>query len=179
MGVELKFNHADFRLLSRRVVEELRGCKESNLLLRGLIPQLGFPSALVYYDRHARFAGETKYPISKMISLAVNGITSFTAMPLKIITVLGMSHISIQLWAGRMGADSPSFSRCRRYPRLGFHRDSALYAGRNTTAMPWSYRAVSRQDVRGSEGQASIHRREELVVNRSAEAGTGYLRCEA
>ena len=90
MGVELKFNHADFRLLSRRVVEELRSCKESNLLLRGLIPQLGFPSALVYYDRHERFAGETKYPISKMISLAVNGITSFTAVPLKIITVLGM-----------------------------------------------------------------------------------------
>jgi glycosyltransferase involved in cell wall biosynthesis len=90
MGVELKFNHADFRLLSRRVVEELRGCKEGNLLLRGLIPQLGFPSALVYYDRHARFAGETSYPLSKMISLAVNGITSFTAMPLKIITVLGI-----------------------------------------------------------------------------------------
>jgi glycosyltransferase involved in cell wall biosynthesis len=90
MGVELKFNHADFRLLSRRVVEELRSCKESNLLLRGLIPQLGFPSALVYYERHERFAGETKYPISKMISLAVSGITSFTAIPLKIITVLGM-----------------------------------------------------------------------------------------
>jgi len=90
MGVELKFNHADFRLLSRRVVEELRSCKESNLLLRGLIPQLGFPSAVVYYDRHARRAGETSYPISKMVSLAVNGITSFTAMPLKIITVLGM-----------------------------------------------------------------------------------------
>jgi glycosyltransferase involved in cell wall biosynthesis len=90
MGVELKFNHADFRLLSRRVVEELRGCKEGNLLLRGLIPQLGFPSALVYYDRHARYAGETKYPLSKMISLAVDGITSFTAVPLKIITVLGI-----------------------------------------------------------------------------------------
>ena len=90
MGVELKFNHPDFRLLSRRVVEELRGCKEGNLLLRGLIPQLGFPSAVVYHDRHARHAGETSYPISKMVSLAINGITSFTAMPLKIITVLGM-----------------------------------------------------------------------------------------
>jgi glycosyltransferase involved in cell wall biosynthesis len=90
MGVQLMFNHGDFRLLSRRVIEELRRCKESNLLLRGLIPQLGFSSALVYYDRHARFAGETKYPISKMISLALNGITSFTEIPLKIITVLGM-----------------------------------------------------------------------------------------
>jgi glycosyltransferase involved in cell wall biosynthesis len=90
MGVQLMFNHADFRLLSRRVVEELRNYKETNLLLRGLIPQLGFPSALVYYDRHTRFAGESKYPISKMVSLAVNGITSFTEIPLKTITVLGM-----------------------------------------------------------------------------------------
>ncbi len=90
LGVELKFNHADFRLLSRRVVEELRTCKEHNLLLRGLIPQLGFPSAAVFYDRQARFAGESQYSIPKMISLAVNGITSFTEIPLKVITVLGM-----------------------------------------------------------------------------------------
>ena len=90
MGVELMFNHADFRLLSRRVVDELRKCKESNLLLRGLIPQLGFPSELVYYDRLTRFAGESKYPITKMISLALNGITSFTEIPLKIITIIGM-----------------------------------------------------------------------------------------
>lgn len=90
MGVELMFNHADFRLLSRRVVEELRSCKESNLLLRGLIPQLGFPSSLVYYDRQVRFAGESQYPISKMLSLAMNGITSFTELPLKAITALGM-----------------------------------------------------------------------------------------
>lgn len=103
MGVQLMFNHADFRLLSRRVVEELRSCKETNLLLRGLIPQLGFPSELVYYDRHARFAGETKYSISKMISLAVNGITSFTEMPLKFITLLGMFvslfSFGLAIWA--------------------------------------------------------------------------------
>jgi glycosyltransferase involved in cell wall biosynthesis len=90
MGVELMFNHADYRLLSRRVVEELRNYKETNLLLRGLIPQLGFQYELVYYDRHARYAGETKYTVSKMVSLALVGITSFTEIPLKIITVLGM-----------------------------------------------------------------------------------------
>ncbi|MGA3344243.1 MAG: glycosyltransferase family 2 protein, partial [Terracidiphilus sp.] len=90
MGVELMFNHADFRLMSRRVVEELRSCKESNLLLRGLVPQLGFPSSIVYYDRQGRSAGETKYTLSKMVSMAVNGITSFTEIPLKIITLLGM-----------------------------------------------------------------------------------------
>jgi polyisoprenyl-phosphate glycosyltransferase len=103
MGVQLIFNHADFRLLSRRVVEELRNCKESNLLLRGLIPQLGFPSALVYYDRHTRFAGDSKYPFSKMASLALNGITSFTEIPLRFITVLGMLislfSFGLALWA--------------------------------------------------------------------------------
>ncbi len=103
MGVELMFNHADFRLLSRRVVDELRKCKESNLLLRGLIPQLGFPSELVYYDRLARFAGESKYPITKMIALALNGITSFTEIPLKIITIIGMMvslfSFGLAVWA--------------------------------------------------------------------------------
>jgi len=90
MGVKLLFNHADFRLLSRRVVEELRHCKESDLLLRGLIPQLGFRSELVYYDRHARYAGETKYSVSKMLAMALNGIISFTEIPLQVITVLGL-----------------------------------------------------------------------------------------
>ncbi len=90
LGVKLVFNHADFRLLSRRVVEALRAFKETNLFLRGLIPQLGFRSALVYYDRQARTAGETKYPLGKMISLAINGIVSFTDVPLKAITVLGL-----------------------------------------------------------------------------------------
>jgi glycosyltransferase involved in cell wall biosynthesis len=90
MGVNLIFNHADYRLLSRRVVEELRGCKETNMLLRGLIPQLGFPSTVVHYDQLERYAGETKYTVSKMVSMALSGITSFTEMPLKAITVLGM-----------------------------------------------------------------------------------------
>jgi glycosyltransferase involved in cell wall biosynthesis len=103
MGVELIFNHADFRLLSRRVVEELRSCKESNLLLRGLIPQLGFPSSIVYYDRHSRYAGESQYSIKKMVSLALNGITSFTEIPLKAITILGLLislfSFGLAIWA--------------------------------------------------------------------------------
>lgn len=105
LGVNLMFNHADFRLLSRRVVEELRTCNETNLLLRGLIPQLGFRSALVYYDRQERFAGETKYSIPKMLSLAVNGITSFTEVPLKVITVLGalVSLVSFGMAAWALG----------------------------------------------------------------------------
>lgn len=90
MGVQIVFNHADFRLLGRRVVEELRHCNESNLLLRGLVPQLGFRSACVYYERQMRRAGETKYSVSKMLSLAITGITSFSEIPLKIITVIGL-----------------------------------------------------------------------------------------
>ncbi len=90
MGVQLIFNHADYRLLTRRVVEELRGYKETNVFLRGLIPQLGFNSAVVYYDRQKRLAGESKYSLSKMLALAVEGITSFSDIPLKVITVLGL-----------------------------------------------------------------------------------------
>jgi glycosyltransferase involved in cell wall biosynthesis len=103
MGVKLVFNHADFRLLSRRVVEQLRNCNESNLLLRGLIPQLGFRSASVYYNRQVRFAGKTKYSLSKMLSLALTGVTSFTEIPLKVITVLGMLvslfSFGLAIWA--------------------------------------------------------------------------------
>jgi glycosyltransferase involved in cell wall biosynthesis len=90
IGVQLIFNHADYRLLSRRVIETLRSYKETNIFLRGLIPQLGFNSALVYYDRQERLAGLSKYPFSKMLALAVEGITSFSDIPLKIITVLGL-----------------------------------------------------------------------------------------
>ena len=103
MGVQLVFNHADFRLMSRRVVEQLRVCNESNLLLRGLIPQLGFRSANVYYNRQIRFAGKTSYSFSRMLSLAVTGITSFTEIPLKVITVLGvlvsLFSFGLAIWA--------------------------------------------------------------------------------
>ena len=90
LGVKLIHNHADYRLLSRRVVEVLRRYEERNIFLRGLIPQLGFQSAIVYYDRRERFAGVSKYPLSKMIGLAIEGITSFSDIPLKIITILGL-----------------------------------------------------------------------------------------
>jgi len=90
MGVHLVFNHADYRLLSRPVIEALRAYKETNLFLRGLIPQLGFRSAQVCYDRQERFAGESKYTLSKMLALAIEGVTSFSEVPLRAITVLGL-----------------------------------------------------------------------------------------
>ena len=83
------FNHADYRLLSRRAIETLKQFGERNLFLRGIIPQLGFNSSVVDDDRQERVAGESKYPVRKMLSFAFEGITSFSAGPLKLITLLG------------------------------------------------------------------------------------------
>ena len=103
MGVKLVPNHADYRLLSRRVVEVLRSYREVNLFLRGLIPQLGFRSAHVYYDRHERFAGVSKYPVSKMMALAIEGITSFSDFPLRVITLLGLLVSAVSFGFGIWG----------------------------------------------------------------------------
>ncbi len=89
MGVPLVYNHADFRLISKQILNELQKYQEVNLFLRGLFPQMGYTSAQVFYTRKKRMAGESKYPFFKMLKLAVNGITSFTNYPLKIITALG------------------------------------------------------------------------------------------
>ena len=89
-GVEVVFNHADYRLMSKRVAQALLSYKEVNLFLRGIVPQIGFKSATVEYDRGERFAGESKYPLSKMLGLAVDGITSFSTKPLNMILVFGI-----------------------------------------------------------------------------------------
>lgn len=90
MGVQIVYNHADYRLMSRRAVESLRGYDETHLFLRGLVPQLGYKGAIVEFDRAERFAGESKYPLTKMLSLAWQGVTSFSAYPLRLITGIGM-----------------------------------------------------------------------------------------
>jgi glycosyltransferase involved in cell wall biosynthesis len=89
MGVDIIPNHADYRLMSSRVLDALAGYGEVNLFLRGIIPHMGFKSSIVYYSRAERIAGKTHYPLGKMISLAIDGITSFSVRPLRIITVLG------------------------------------------------------------------------------------------
>jgi len=88
--VEVVFNHADYRLLSRRALESLADYGESNLFLRGIIPMLGYKSDVVTYERGERFAGESKYPISKMLALAVDGITSLSIKPLRLILGMGI-----------------------------------------------------------------------------------------
>lgn len=89
-GVETVFNHADYRLTSKRVLESLSEFSEVNLFLRGIFPIMGYQSSIVEYERNERFAGESKYPLKKMISFAWEGITSFTVTPLKAISVMGI-----------------------------------------------------------------------------------------
>lgn len=90
MGVDIIPDHADYRLMSSRVLNALEGYGEVNLFLRGIIPQLGFKQSVVYYSRAEREAGTTHYPLSKMLSLAIDGVTSFSVRPLRLITVLGL-----------------------------------------------------------------------------------------
>ena len=90
LGVDIVFNHADYRLMSKRALEALAEYREVNLFLRGIVPLIGYRSDYVYYDRHERFAGESKYPLKKMISFALDGITSFSVKPLKLISNLGI-----------------------------------------------------------------------------------------
>lgn len=103
LGVEIVFNHADYRLMSRRAIEALREFPESNVFLRGMIPQLGFQSAKVEYSRLERFAGESKYPLGKMLALAWQGVTSFSVVPLRTITTLGLCvsilSLAMGMWA--------------------------------------------------------------------------------
>lgn len=91
MGVEVVFNHADYRLISSRVLKEFANFKEVNLFLRGLIPLVGFKSTSVYYVRHERMAGESHYPLAKMLGLAMDGITSLSVKPIRMITAAGIA----------------------------------------------------------------------------------------
>ena len=103
LGVDIVYNHADYRLLGRRALEALRGFDEVNVFLRGIIPQLGFNTAIVHYERAERVAGESKYQLRKMLALAFEGVTSFSAAPLRAITTLGgvvsIFSIGTTLWA--------------------------------------------------------------------------------
>lgn len=95
LGVRLVLNHADYRLLSKRALKELLEYKEENLFLRGIIPLLGFKTAKVFYNRKERFAGESKYPLKKMIAFAMDGLTSFSIVPIKMVSLLGFIVVVI------------------------------------------------------------------------------------
>ena len=90
LGAETVFNHADYRLMSRRALEGLSQFKEVNLFLRGIVPMIGYPTGTVEYERGERFAGESKYPLKKMLSFAMEGITSLSTKPIRYISILGV-----------------------------------------------------------------------------------------
>ena len=89
LGVDIVYNHADYRLMSKRALEGLEEFREVNLFLRGIVPLIGYKSAVVTYERHERFAGESKYPLKKMLAFATDGITSFSIKPIRLITTCG------------------------------------------------------------------------------------------
>ena len=97
LGADIVYNHADYRLMSSKVLKELKNFKEVNLFLRGIVPLVGFKSTCVYYERKARLAGKGHYPLKRMISLALNGITSLSIKPIRIITALGFLVALISL----------------------------------------------------------------------------------
>ncbi len=103
MGVDIIFDHADYRLISGRVIEQFREIREVNLFLRGIFPYMGYKSAIVHYDRQERFAGETKYPLGKMVAFAWDGITSFSTVPLRLASftglVISLSSFVLMAWA--------------------------------------------------------------------------------
>lgn len=109
MGAEVVFNHADYRLISSRVLHEFANFKEVNIFLRGMVPLVGFKSTSVYYERHERIAGESHYPLKKMFALAFDGITSLSVKPIRMITGLG-AFFAIISFIGVIWAFIMSFS---------------------------------------------------------------------
>ena len=97
MGADTLQDHADYRLMSKRALEGLAKYKEVNLFLRGIVPMIGYETDVVYYERHERFAGESKYPLKKMLSFAVDGITSCSVKPIRMITSLGTLVFTISI----------------------------------------------------------------------------------
>lgn len=97
MGVDVVYNHADYRLTSKKVLDYLENYREVNLFLRGIFPLIGFSSDIVYYERNERFAGESKYPLKKMLSFAWDGITSFSIRPIKLVLNLGIFIFAISI----------------------------------------------------------------------------------
>ena len=97
LGVDIVYNHADFRLMSKRAVKELMNFKEYNVFLRGMVPLVGFKNDVVYYERNERIAGESKYPLKKMLSFALDGITSFSVKPIRMVMSLGVIIFTLSI----------------------------------------------------------------------------------
>ena len=155
LGVDVVYNHADYRLMSARALEALSQFGEVNLFLRGLAPLVGFQSDVVTYDRSERFAGESKYPFKKMLAFAIDGITSFSVKPLRLITTVGVIIFMISdaaLYAGILD---------RRACGAGMDVYSGLHLAhrRHPASVPGCDRGIHRQDLQRVQGAPALYHR--------------------
>ncbi len=158
LGVEVVPDHAEFRLLGRAALGALAEYPETNLFLRGLIPQLGFRSARVFYDRRLRVAGETKYPLPRMLGLAIDGVTSFSAVPLRMIAATGallfLVAMGVSIWV--LGV---KLFTDHAIPGWASTHAAHLCPGRGAAAVLGSGGRVRGQDLRGGEAPSALHHR--------------------
>ena len=156
MGAEVVYNHADYRLISARVLKEFANFKEVNLFLRGLIPLVGFKSTSVSYSRAERIAGESHYPLKKMIALAVDGITSLSVKPLTSSSrASGIIVALISFIGWLLGANLCAVRQGRR--GLGKHDLHCLLCQRCAAYLPWHHRRVHREDIHGDQAPPALY----------------------
>lgn len=155
MGAEVIYNHADYRLVSAKVLKEFANFKEVNLFLRGMIPLVGFKSTSVYYERNERLAGKSHYPLKKMIALALNGITSLSTKPLHMIMTLGI-FVSVLSFIGAIWAVVMQVTR-KYCCRLGELNSNYLFYGRNTTYLLRNNRRIYWKNIYGSKRKAKVY----------------------
>jgi glycosyltransferase involved in cell wall biosynthesis len=163
LAIECVPDHADYRLLSRRAVEALREFREVNLFMRGIVPLLGNNAAIVYYDRSERFAGASKYRLSKMMMLALDGITSFSVFPLRLITLLGFAVFFASLIVSGWVIWTKFFT-AQAVPGWASTVLPIVFPGRHPDSVFRYHRRVSRQGVPGSEGTAALSDRARLAT---------------
>lgn len=162
MGGEVVFNHADYRLMSRRALDELAKYKEVNLFLRGIVPMIGFQTGIVTYERHERFAGESKYPLKKMLALAVDGITSLSIKPIRADRAAGDVDFSLQYCHADLFSGT-AFPGEYQY-RLDFFDRIYLGDRRPAASCHRSDRGIYRQDLSGDQGKAQIYYRRSVKI---------------
>lgn len=155
MGVDIVYNHADCRLMSKRSLYDLEQFKEVNLFLRGIVPLIGYQSAVVTYERNERFAGESKYPLKKMLAFAMDGITSFSIKPIRMITSMGVIifAISILMLIYSVGA---AFSG-QYGQRLVLYHGVHLGHWRSADPFHGRHRRICGQDLYGSKGETEVY----------------------
>lgn len=155
MGVEVVFNHADYRLVSKRVLEAFSDFKEVNIFLRGMFPLVGFNSTSVYYERHERLAGESHYPLKKMLELAFDGITSLSIKTYKTYYQNGNCDFNIGCYCHYMGNryGNTWWNSCR----LGKYCLHSMYTRWNTAHISWGNRGIYWKNIYGDKEKTALH----------------------